>query len=56
MIVVYEGSLKIQDEEETLTHGKVAVFELSEEIEEILKFQSLSENTKFILIGGKPIG
>jgi len=29
MIVVYEGSLKVQDEEEEVSVGKCAVFELS---------------------------
>ncbi len=55
MIVVYEGELKVQDEEETLTKGKCAVFEISIDRDEELRFVSLKDNTKFIMLAGKPI-
>jgi redox-sensitive bicupin YhaK (pirin superfamily) len=55
MVVVYEGELKVQDESETLGAGKSAVFEPSEDRDEELKFVALKENTKFIMLAGKPI-
>jgi len=56
MIVVYSGKLKVQDEEESLAIGKCAVFEIAEDREEELRFQSLEDNTRFIMLAGKPIG
>lgn len=56
MIVCYEGELYIQDDtDENLKTGWGTVFELSDLQDEKIQFHSLSDNTKFILLGGKPL-
>jgi redox-sensitive bicupin YhaK (pirin superfamily) len=56
MIVCYDGELFVQDDEdERLKVGWGSVFELSSESDERINFHSLSPDTKFILVAGKPL-
>lgn len=55
MIIVYNGSLQIQDSDKTLNKGQAAVFSINESEDEYLRFKALSDMTGFILLAGKPI-
>ena len=54
MIVVYYGALKVQDNTKVLNSVTCVPFLLSEKDEEI-KVETISENTRFILLAGKPL-
>jgi redox-sensitive bicupin YhaK (pirin superfamily) len=55
MIIVHQGALKIQDEENLLEKGFCAVFERNAEDDQLLRFTALNDDTKFIMLAGKPI-
>ncbi|CDW88068.1 UNKNOWN [Stylonychia lemnae] len=55
MVIVHNGSLKIQDSPNVLSKGDSAQFVLNENEEEYLKFESMQDGTGFVLLAGKPI-
>mmetsp|Transcript_37438 Transcript_37438/g.50818 ORF Transcript_37438/g.50818 Transcript_37438/m.50818 type:complete len:126 (-) Transcript_37438:92-469(-) len=55
MIIVHSGSLIVQDKKNTVKAPGCAVFELNPKQAENLKFNILEDNTKFILLAGKPL-
>ena len=54
MIVCHSGSLLIQDAKQ-ISKGGCCVFEINENSDEILKLDILEDNTKFVMLAGKPI-
>ena len=54
MIVCHSGSLLIQDAKQ-VSKGGCCVFEINENSDEILKLDILEDNTKFVMLAGKPI-
>ena len=55
MIVIYAGSLKVQDDETIYKSIHAIVYRNSPDKEETLQFTTQEDNTKFILLAGKPL-
>jgi len=54
MIICHAGSLTIQDSEK-VSKGGCCVFDINKNSDEILKLNILEDNTKFVMLAGKPI-
>ncbi|CDW91677.1 pirin [Stylonychia lemnae] len=55
-ILVYKGKIAIQDDEsKQVAEGQAALFELTEGEEQVIRLQSLEDQTGLILLAGKPI-
>lgn len=54
LIVVHSGSLKIQDSK-VVPSGQSVKFVLNKSSDEVLKFTSLEDGTRFILLAGTPM-
>lgn len=55
MVVVYSGQLKIQNSSKVLEAGDSAVFRQDVLDDEALSFEAQSDDTKFIMLAGKPL-
>lgn len=55
MVVVHNGKIKVQNEKAEYGIGHAVVFRGSANNDEIIKFEALEDNTKFIMLAGKPI-
>lgn len=56
MIVCHSGSMYIQDNTEAkIESGTGSVFIISEDKDETLKFNTLEDNTRFIMLAGQPL-
>lgn len=54
LIVCYSGSIKIQDSK-IIKAVQAAPFQINNDKNEVLKVETQSENTKFVLLAGKPL-
>lgn len=54
MIILHQGSLKVQDKE-TVGKGGACVFKKKVHDEEKIMFEGLENNTRFIMLAGKPL-
>ena len=55
MIVVYSGSIKVQDSETVYNAINAIVYQNSPNTDEELRITTQEANTKFILLAGKPL-
>ena len=55
MIVVHNGKVKVQNEKSEQGIGFAVVFRGSAHNDEIIKFEALEDETRFIMLAGKPL-
>ena len=56
MIICHQGSMNIQNNtKDVIKAGAAAVFNINASSDEVIKFDVLENNTRFIMLAGKPL-
>ena len=55
MIICHKGSFQIQNGAKTVNGGDAAVFETSNEADQVIKVKAMADDSAFVLLAGQPI-